>query len=392
MTDPRLILHVGAPKCGSSALQTALTRDPDLTDGMGRRFRYVSALYPGNSLLYGAALQRDGIGSRFGYTSFPDIQSPMAKTILQAIGQTLQNGGADEHLPILSNEAWILRHAVFAEALAILGHPPVDVVAFLRPPLEWLNASFWQWGVWSTPNMTAWMDRAGMTYSFAADLEAWSRIPNVHIRVRPSKPDVVRHFAALYDLKLPCGSVSNLSSPPALIGFLLRNRRFRPDGHQSETEFIFQRWCPGLPGRSPWAVSAADLRRFRPLVARTIETLRRILPAEDCNRLFAEPRWLHEEAYHDELKAGMTPLGRLADLPLLLDSLQHGVAEAARIARISPPDTIPMPPPGAGLDTWDGTLAMAMDQLVHCDRLACARMAGRSKLSGFLNRLRTRLA
>lgn len=399
MTEPRLILHVGAPKCGSSALQSALTRSPDLQDGAGRDFRYVATLFRSGPparfpiLRYGAAVQRDGTRSRFGFVSFPDLPHLSPRVMQHAVEKILGHGLDRGHIPIISNEGWITRHAAFAEIIATLGHPPVDVVAFLRPPLEWLNASFWQWGIWSTPNLTTWMDQSAMTYSFGTDLEAWSQIPNVRIRVRPSKPDIVNHFAALYDLPLQAGLARNISSPPALIGFLLRNRRFRPDAHEPQVEFIFQRWCPKAGGRSPWAVSAADVHRFRPTVARNIEALRRILPAEDCDRLFAEPRWLQETFYHEELWAGMTPLDAPADLPLLLDSLQRGVAQAAQVAGDSPPPAIPRPPAGVGLADWDEVLCATMDQLLHFDARAREKMAGHHR--GFytlLHRIRGSLS
>ena len=394
MMDPQLVLHVGAPKCGSSALQTALSRTPDLGAGRGRKFRYVTAVFPDKTLLpspvlrYGAALRRDGIRSRFGYASFPDFPNPTPKVALQALELVLKNGRSGGHVPILSNEGWIMRHATFADLLARLGHPPVEVVAFLRPPLEWLNASFWQWGIWSTPNLTAWMDRAKLTYSFGLDLEAWSRIPNVRIRVRPSKPDIVGHFAALYDLPLQAGPSSNVSSPPVLIGFLLRNRRLRPGAHDPQTEFIFQRWCPRVEVRSPWAAGATHVHRFRPTVARNVEALRRILPEQDCDLLFAEPRWQSEKPYHAELLAGVTPLDTLAELPLLLQSLQHGLAKAAMVAGKSPPPAIPPLPPGAGLADWDEALAATMDQLLQFDRLAREKMAGNANFYNLLEQVR----
>ena len=43
----RAILHVGAPKCGSSALQTALSAHPALTGADGRRHVYLAARISG---------------------------------------------------------------------------------------------------------------------------------------------------------------------------------------------------------------------------------------------------------------------------------------------------------------------------------------------------------
>ena len=373
MTQPQLILHIGAPKCGSSTLQTALTQMPDMTGRDGQKYRYVSTLVQSSAAarvpftmtpVYGAALTRLGRTSPYGYTCFPNISDArLYEKCTDGIRMAYSKGRRKNHIPILSNEGWIHRHVEFADILKSLGNPPVDVVAFLRPPIEWLNASYWQWGVWTTPNLQTWMQRSGMPYSFGMDLKAWSRIPNVRLKVYPSKPDIVAHFAGLYGLPLASERQSNCSSPPALIGFLLRNRRFRPHAHQPAAEFVFQRWCPKLTTRQPWAVGSAHVLGYRPVVHQNIQILREILTATDCARLFAEPRWLAETPYHAELLAGLTPLDDPADLSELLDSLEQGILNVGGTAKARP-----RPSAKAEIADWDAVIANAMDQLIMCDQ------------------------
>jgi len=373
MTKPELILHIGAPKCGSSTLQTALTQMPDLTGQDGQKYRYVSTLVQSNAAalapftltpVYGRTLTQLGRSSAYGYTGFPNISDArMYEKCTHGIRMAYGKGRRKNHIPILSNEGWIHRHDAFAGILKSLGNPPVDVVAFLRPPIEWLNASYWQWGVWTTPNLQTWIQRSGMPYSFGMDLKAWSRIPNVRLRVYPSKPDIVAHFAGLYGLSLPSGRESNRSSPPVLIDFLLRNRRFRPHAHQPATEFIFQRWCPKLNTRQPWAVGSAQVLGYRPIVQQNIQILKEILSSTDCARLFAEPRWLAETPYHVELLAGPAKLDDPADLPALLDCLEQGILNAG-----GTPKTRPRPTISTDIAAWDAVLADAMDQLILCDQ------------------------
>lgn len=389
MTQPQLILHVGAPKCGSSTLQTALSKTPNMSARNGQKFHYVSARVhdsiAGNtvSTLYNAAVTRDGSRSPYGYSSLPDLSTDSIAaefaTMLRSVHRRALRQG---FIPILSSEGWIGRHAKFAAILEPMGNPPVDVVAFLRPPLEWLNASYWQWGVWSTPNLSAWMDRAKMTYSFGEDLKAWSQIPNVRLRVSSSKPDIVTHFAGFYDLPLQAGHNTNSSSPPVLIGFLLRNRRFRPSPHASYVEFIVQRWCPKLNTRPAWSLGAPHVHRYRPVVAKNIAALREILSKEECDRLFSDPRWQEEKPYHSMILEGVSPLDDPTDLPLLLDSLQQGIVNAGGtpVHRQAPSDT-------TDLAAWDAVLSEAMDQLIERDRLVRRRVTSRSGIQLLVDRI-----
>ena len=159
MTDSQLVLHIGAPKCGSSALQAALTRQPVLTAADGRRFRYVSLGRGAGPprLIEGQSLRRIADTSVFGYATFPAVpRDDSTQAYFEAIDATRRRGLRGGFVPILSNEAWIGDPALFAAALAAAGNPPVDAVAFLRAPVDWLNAAYWQWGVWSQPRFERW--------------------------------------------------------------------------------------------------------------------------------------------------------------------------------------------------------------------------------------------
>jgi len=93
---------------------------------------------------------------------------------------------------------------------------------------------------------------------------------------------------------------------------------------------------------------------------------------------------LAEKSYHEELLGGLTPLDDLADLPGLWESLQQGILNAGGrpAARTNLPST-------ASLSDWDAVLAVAMDQLISCDKrvrhhgLSAAQ--GRSIFSRFSN-------
>ncbi|WP_205387870.1 hypothetical protein [Pseudosulfitobacter sp. DSM 107133] len=368
---PRMILHVGAPKCGSSALQTALSATPDLYGLDGTHYRYTCAsgsltgkwtVQSGNALTSVARL------SAYGYASWPNL-GPQENhaSLFDAMRQTLQRGRRRNYVPILSSEGWISHHAAFAEALAAWGNPPVDVVVFLRPVIDWTNAAFYQWGIWHRPDLDSWLERSNMPYSFADDIAAWAKIPNVRIRVRGQRPDVVAKFADFYGLPLKDDVQRNTASSAILTGFLLRNRAFRPTGHAGAIEFVVQRWCPPVPGRKLWAVLSRHVQALRPVRLAAVETLSAVLEAQDLADIMSDSRWIRELPYHEDIREGVTRLNDPAQFGPLFDALKSGVLSAASAAGTTPPDLPDRPPEGSDIETWDAALFVLLEALQALD-------------------------
>lgn len=368
---PQMVLHIGAPKCGSSALQAALSLAPDLKAVDGTKYRYTSVRYVAGKWrpLYGAGLSRKAHQTPYGYLSWPDLgnRSDLPELFAQ-MHKVLRKGRARRHVPILSSEAWINHAQHFAESLAAWGHPPIDVVVFLRPVVDWVNAAFWQWGIWHTPDLDTWLARSNMSYSFAEGIAAWQAIPNVRVIVCSQRPDVVGKFSKIYGLPLESERQSNLASSATLIGVLLRNRALRPDGHAGAIEFIVQRWCPPVAGRKLWSVLSRHVQELRPVRDQVLETLRAQVPPDDLAELLTDPRWTREVPYHSDILAGIT---RLND-PLLFAPLYHALhqgIEAAATASKQPMPQLPSLPENADIAAWDGVICPLLTTLVELDEL-----------------------
>lgn len=392
MSAPHMILHLGSPKCGSSALQTALSLAPDLTGHDGTRYRYTAAaLVAGRwQVQTGAAVTARARASAYGYAVWPSFGPQVeAEPLFSQMKQALIKGRKRGYVPILSNEGWIANAHLFAKELAAWGHPPVRVVVFVRPVVDWINASYWQWGVWGAGSLDRWIARSNMPYAFAEAIAAWQAIPNVEVVVRSMKPNVLAKFSGINALSVPAVEARNSASSPALMGFLLRNRRFRPTPHDSASEFVYQRWCPSVPGPRLWAVRARHVLALRETAQSTLAQLRAQLPKEDLEDLLKDPRWIQEKPYHTAINAGESVLDAAEDLPALYQSLTQGFVAASQAAGQAAPVLVPAPQAGASLAAWDAVLAQHMDGLLAADSAWRARAMGR--LPAALMRLRGRM-
>lgn len=384
------ILHIGAPKCGSSALQAALSARPDLCDAQGRRLRYVALQRIAGRFvaLRGGVLCRAAALSPYGYVSMPDPGRQIdPETLCRAISDEIERGARRGYVPILSCEGWIRHPGLFAQQFETLGHPPIDVFAALRPPLSWMNAAYWQWGVWYQPSFDKWLNRRQLPYSFGDDLGHWAAIPNLRLQAADATRDVITQFEAFTATRLSVPPVLHGAASPAMIGFLMRNRRFRRGGHDAALEFVLQRWWPaGIGGGKPWAVAPHNLERLSALTRDNREALARILPEGRNAPLLTTPLWRDRIPFQPEIERGPVALHDRDALAAFSRGLDGAISTARERLGAGRNGLDPIAPSEAPLAELDLHVARQVERLVRLDR-AARRTYGWRGLEAFGARL-----
>lgn len=304
-----LILHCGAPKCGSSAVQAALTHIPELRSRSGRRVVY-GALVPDRGVIAGAHLAR-AKGSRDYRASMS--ASRLAGLDLDQLAAALRAIEADDI--VLSCEGWFAQAGLFAETLAALDMP-VKVVAYVRPQVAWMNSAWWQWGAWvNQPFKRAIENRLALVQwdTLAAAWEALPQVEEVIVRLLPG--DVVPDFyEEVLDVEVPEGLPRdvNKSLPGSMLRLFQRNRDLRPGPHDSEIEFLIGKYVD-LPGKTPWVLDRPTVRTILDATRESNLALLERLPPEQAEAMRADPRWWDAEAYADKTREPPGPVDPDAD-------------------------------------------------------------------------------
>ncbi|WP_424990038.1 hypothetical protein [Fluviibacterium sp. S390] len=292
-----IVLHIGAPKCGSSSLQATLSQQPDFQSRTGQRFSYVAAHHRGG-LIAGDDITKDARKSVFGYTSSPDASPNQPNPWMEQMPGHLRKIVEDGRTPILSAEGWINRAKQFAEARFLeKENLSAHAVVFVRPPVEWLNSAWWQWGVWSDISLDRFVRGNIDTARWNWLVHAWSQVPGVErVTVRLASSDAVSSFYDILDAEPPALANSNSGIPTSLLYFMTRNREFRENAHTPQVEFIAARQL-NWKEPTPW-VLREDLVAYalHHLYPANRNLMGRMSPA-DRTAVDKDPKWWDYEYY-----------------------------------------------------------------------------------------------
>jgi hypothetical protein len=299
----RLYLHVGWEKCGSSALQRALSSTPSWSTACGEcayaAFDQAGALITGNKLSLSAAATSEGYICTA--KSFPKRSSDIA-----SLNELLKS-----HSVVLSREGWCRRASRFVQSSYYAQfNAPVVVVAYIRPQIDLLNSSWWQWWCYRPryESPLDWLDRNGHEhFDYYRHLCEWKSLPGaeqLHVRLLPK--DVAPDFLQLTGYRQsPQAAVRKMTPDNATLPLpvirsvrhLIQRGAVKYKSVSSVTFRLKDLWGPH--DMKPWAVTKQTAARLLKALRESNEKLLSLLDEDSAKAMQADPRWWTAEAYDD---------------------------------------------------------------------------------------------
>ncbi|EIC22584.1 hypothetical protein [Thiorhodovibrio frisius] len=315
----KILLHLGMPKCGSSALQTFLSA-PAFEGLTGERCAYL-VLKKDGELLWGDSLLQHARTSPYGYAASAraeDVRaiSPQQQRNARA---TLKRLGQDYEWLIFSSESWGPKAHLFADDW-LLADPAFEVhlLAYVRPQIEWLNSAWWQWGAWTRLQPRPWINRMRQSVQWHRLLRHWADKPWVSsLTVRLLDDDIVADAMAYLGYALEQRPRINQGLPAIVLRLYQRHRQLRPGPHDSAMDFVLARQLHLQAQGTPWIIGPGFATELVECFHEDNQQLAQLVSPDQREHLLADPRWWQADVYQQR------PLAKLNVPKLNAQELEH---------------------------------------------------------------------
>ncbi len=145
--------HIGAGKCGSSAIQSCLSQHPVLQRKEGGELDYRVICQTG--ILRGNDVRQALRRLPTGY--YPSMTAVRVAEMSEKVFSNAVGAVQRARVPIVfSFESWLHemsnnpdQRARMMELFSGGGTRKVKLIAYVRPLVKWINSAWWQWGAWT---------------------------------------------------------------------------------------------------------------------------------------------------------------------------------------------------------------------------------------------------
>jgi hypothetical protein len=303
----KLYIHIGGGKTGSSALQSFLSGHTLLEDGK-RSVEYL-VLTPDGRASRGAGIKVAAERSPYRYAvSAYDISK-----IERLEGLDLLPQASAQHDFVISHEGWIYSAETFRKGDVVrrLGLP-AEVIVYVRPHVEWINAAWIQWWMWArqySDPLEA-VNKLGTNFvSWLPHIEPWKTVPGVEkVTVRLHSSDIVGDFLKAIGVRLArTESVRhNVSLGATLLKLLMHFPEVR-SAHDGDVDIILARHLM-LEEPTPWFLTPDVVERFIQRFRDDAEGIQGQLAPDLRKVMTADERWWSTSAYDGKETTKMTDL------------------------------------------------------------------------------------
>lgn len=308
-----VLLHIGLGKCGSSALQYSLSRNP-VQNTKGKKYKnikYVSIDKHGN-LYKGRVLLDRSLHSISGYSSScsADIKNFSDETFSSLKHQFESISDNGETLIVMSCEVWSRQADIFVEnsILEKLGIR-ARAICYVRNPVEWINSAWWQWGAWEAKhNLDEYIEKAieKRTARWFYMLQKWQEVlgtDNIAIRVLPK--DIVSDFYDFVgvDKTLNQENRNNSSLPAEILRFYQQHRELRSAPHDFIMDFILQNSLEfnDTYSKTPWVLNEDKIQEIIERTKISNQKLMDILDSNSREICEKDQRWWDITAFKSKI-------------------------------------------------------------------------------------------
>lgn len=298
-----VVLHVGAMKTGSSALQRAFTVQPVRRARHGssaETFEYVGLvpweLLRGRGILE-ASLRNGDCYERSSALDAIVREAPERRS--KPLGKLRQMREAGI-VPILSNEMW-LHESDLVHSFAALLDAPLHVVAYISPQAPWLNSLFWQRYSLRSRSLDAWLSRAMVNADWARQLAVWRSAPGVErVSIRLKCADIVPDFCGALGCEDGGGGVQWNSSFPGAFARYIDRWNLPELFAATAVKQVFARWLSAcdpsgaaLPslGRTPVVIGPSEIARIVDFFREGNRQVLEWCEPEVASQIRNDPRW-----------------------------------------------------------------------------------------------------